>query len=144
VTSVFPSPDGDATETVFYDGTCGLCHRSVRFLLVRDRLGLFRFAPLDGRTFREWVPAGSRADLTDSFIVATADGRLLMRAAGVRHVLGRLGGPWRWLAGASRILPTSVADRLYEVVAARRYRLFRRPTESCPLVPAELRSRFED
>ena len=111
---------------------------------MRDRLGLFRFAPLDGRTFRDRVPAGARAGLTDSFIVATADGRLLMRAAGVRHVLGRLGGPWRLLALLSRILPNAIADRLYDAVAARRSRLFRRPTEKCPLVPAELRSRFED
>ena len=144
MTPVFPSPDGDAKETVFYDGTCGLCHRSVRFLLVRDRLGIFSFAALDGRTFRDRVPAAARAGLGDSLIVATADGRLLGRAAGVRHVLGRLGGSWRLLAGLSRIVPIAVADRLYDAVAARRYRLFRRPTEACPVVPAELRSRFED
>jgi predicted DCC family thiol-disulfide oxidoreductase YuxK len=144
VTPVFPSPDGDAAEMVFYDGTCGLCHRSVRFLLVRDRLGIFRFAPLDGRTFRERVPVAARAGLGDSFIVATADGRLLARAAGVRHALERLGGPWRLLAGLSRIVPIALADRLYNAVAATRYRLFRRPTEVCPVVPAELRSRFED
>ena len=144
MTPVFPSPDGDAPETVFYDGTCGLCHRSVRFLLLRDPRGVFRFAPLAGQTFRDRVPASARAGLADSIVVATTDGRLLMRAAGVRHVLERLGGPWRLLAGLSRILPTAFADRLYDAVAVRRYRLFRRPTEVCPLVPAELRSRFED
>ena len=39
-------------ELVFYDGRCGLCHHSVRFLLARDRDGaLFRYAPLFGETF---------------------------------------------------------------------------------------------
>lgn len=144
MTPATPSADNDVVETVYYDGTCGLCHRSVRFLLQRDRRGLFRFAPLAGRTFRERVPAPSRVGLADSFVVATTDGRLLTRAAGVRHLLERLGGAWRLLARASRMLPTTVADRLYDAVAARRYRLFRRATEACPLVPPELRSRFED
>ena len=28
---------GDARDTVYYDGGCALCHRSVRFLVARDR-----------------------------------------------------------------------------------------------------------
>src|SRR5262249_20173935 len=37
-----------ATETIFYDGGCGLCHRTVRFVLSEDASGCtFNFAPLD-------------------------------------------------------------------------------------------------
>ncbi len=35
--------------TVLYDGECGLCHRSVKFLLKRDRHQLW-YAPLQGET----------------------------------------------------------------------------------------------
>ena len=143
VTSSGLPSDGGAVATIFYDGTCGLCHWSVRFVLARDRRGEFRFAPLGGETFFRRVPADDRADLPDSFVVVTADGRLLMRAAGVQHVAGRLGGVWRVLASASRILPAALADRFYDLVAATRYRLFRRPEQVCPVVPANLRSRFD-
>ena len=34
---------------VFFDGSCGLCHGLVRFLLARDRARWFRFAALDFR-----------------------------------------------------------------------------------------------
>ena len=33
---------------LFYDGSCGLCHASVRFILLRDRRGTLAFAPLAG------------------------------------------------------------------------------------------------
>jgi predicted DCC family thiol-disulfide oxidoreductase YuxK len=35
---------------VFYDGVCGLCDRSVQFLLARDRERVLHFAPLQGPT----------------------------------------------------------------------------------------------
>src|SRR5437879_3847393 len=49
------------TETIFYDGHCGLCHWAVRFVLAKDRNGdAFRFAPLDSDAFRAAVPQEQR------------------------------------------------------------------------------------
>ena len=56
--------------------------------------------------------------------------------------LGRLGGLWRLLASALAIVPGPVRDLGYDAIAAVRYRLFRRPAEVCPLIPATLRVRF--
>jgi predicted DCC family thiol-disulfide oxidoreductase YuxK len=39
-----------ARHVVFYDGVCGLCDRSVQFLLARDRERVLHFAPLQGST----------------------------------------------------------------------------------------------
>ena len=77
-------------DTVFYDGSCGLCHRAVRFVLAEDREDSFRFAPLGGETFEQAVPQSARSGLPDSLLIATADGRLLTRARGVRHLLHAL------------------------------------------------------
>ncbi len=83
-------------ERIFYDGHCGLCHGAVRFVIARDPQGrLFRYAPLEGTTFAALVPAKRRADLPDSVIVLTEDGRLLVRSAAFIHILRRLGGVWR-------------------------------------------------
>jgi predicted DCC family thiol-disulfide oxidoreductase YuxK len=133
-----------AVDEVFYDGHCGLCHRFVRFLLAEDRRGAaFRFAPLDSRRCRESIPSEQRANLPDSVIVLTADGRLLTRSSATRHALSRLGGVWRLAAIVSGILPTAWLDRLYDFIARVRHKLFARPAEACPLTPAHLRRRFD-
>ena len=127
---------------IFYDGTCGLCHRAVRFALARDTDGSrFRFAPLDSEAFRRRVP--DAAGLPDSMVVLTPEGALLARSAGVIHILERAGGLWWLLARLCRMVPSRLRDALYDNVAAVRYKLFRRPAESCPVTPPDLRSRFE-
>src|SRR5947207_1623893 len=86
---------GEAYDIVFYDGGCGLCHRLVKFILPRDRVGRFRFAALDSDVFRASVPEGQRAGLPDSVVVKTGDGRVLVRSEATGYILRRLGGFWR-------------------------------------------------
>ena len=135
----------DAPDTVFYDGGCALCHRSVRFLVARDRDGSrFRFAALGGPAFRRLVPEGQRADLPDSLVVLTADGTLLLRSAAVIHILERIGGAWRLPGKLLAVVPQPMRDLGYDTMARVRYRLFGRPADACPVTPPELRARFED
>lgn len=132
-------------DLVFYDGGCGLCHRAVAFLARRDRDGSrFRFAPLDGPTFRTRVPAELRAALPDSVAVLTDDGTLLLRSHALRHALRRLGGPWHLPALLLALIPRPVADWAYDRVARARGGLFRKPDGPCPVLPRDLRERFLD
>jgi predicted DCC family thiol-disulfide oxidoreductase YuxK len=133
-----------APERLFYDGSCGLCHRAVRFVLAEDRAGnAFRVAPLGGAAFEREIPAGERAGLPDSLLVVRADGARLARSAAVLHIAARLGGFWRALALVLRAVPAPLRDRGYDAVARVRLRLFARPTEACPLLPPHLRARFD-
>lgn len=129
---------------VFYDGHCGLCHGAVKFLLARDRDGSrFRFAPLQGETLPRLVPPEARAVLPDSVVVLTAEGALLTRSAGVIALLLELGGGWRVLAAALRVVPRPLRDAAYDLVARVRRSLFAAPADVCPMIPPELRARFE-
>lgn len=135
---------GEVPERLFYDGTCGLCHRAVRFVLAEDPEGrAFRFAPLQGETFRVAVPEEEAIGLPDSLVLMTGERTLLTRSAVVLHLLDRLGGLWRVLAVFARVVPSGVRDRVYGGIARVRYRLFARPSEACPLVPQHLRARFD-
>jgi predicted DCC family thiol-disulfide oxidoreductase YuxK len=137
-------PLSAATEKLFYDGHCGLCQRSVRLILAEDATGTaFRFAPLQGETFSSLVPAKEREALPLSLVVRTEQGTLLTRSAAVLHIMRRLGGLWRLLAGLLVLLPVGLRDRLYDGVARIRHRLFARPAETCPLMPPHLRARFD-
>jgi predicted DCC family thiol-disulfide oxidoreductase YuxK len=134
---------GTLDEVIFYDGSCGLCHGFVRFVLSEDRRGVFKFAPLQSDTFIQRIPEAQRAKLPDSVVVATASGAVLTRSAAVRHVMGRLGGLWRLGAGAvNALLPESAQDALYDAIARVRHKLFKKPSDACPLMPKELRARF--
>lgn len=131
------------TDLLFYDGTCGLCHRWVVFMLRRDPDGrAFRFAPIGGTAWSEAIQPPLRADLPDSLVLRTADGRTLVRSDAVLHIGERLGDGWRTLARLVGLLPRWLLNLGYDAVARVRKRLFQRPTGSCPVVPAELRARF--
>lgn len=130
---------------VFYDGACGLCHRTVRFAIARDRDGSrFRFAALGGEAFRRLVPEALRAGLPDSIVVLAPGGMLLARTAAVIHILERIGGPWRLTGRVLALVPQRIRDLGYDGIARARHRLFRRPPDACPVTPPELRARFED
>jgi predicted DCC family thiol-disulfide oxidoreductase YuxK len=130
---------------VFYDGACGLCHRTVRFAIARDRDGSrFRFAALGGEAFRRLVPEPLRAGLPDSIVVLAPGGTLLARTAAVIHILERIGGPWRLTGRVLALVPQRIRDLGYDGIARVRHRLFRRPPDACPVTPPELRARFEN
>ncbi len=118
---------GTTRGVIYFDGVCGLCDRFVRFVLHHDRAHVFRFAPLQGEVYRREVARSEGPAPSDSVVVVweDEDGRreMFVRGQAVLLVLRRLprfGG----VASLLGILPPSWLDRLYDLVATRRYRLF--------------------
>ncbi len=132
---------------MLYDGHCGLCDRSVRWLLQRDRNAMLRFAPLQGETAgpilaRFAIPADG--DFRTMLVVndpGTPEERLRVRSDGALAALAALGGGWRFVAGIARIVPRFLRDAVYDVVAARRLRWFGR-LDACRIPTAAERTRF--
>lgn len=140
-------PSAEIFDLVFFDGSCGLCHHSVKFLLSKDDGDgslppVFKFAPLQGETFPQRVSERQRSAIPDSLVVLTRDGKLLIRSKAVLYALSRLSQPWRTLAGLGRLFPTPFLDLGYRLVARLRARLFSPPSSQCPLLPPHLRDRF--
>jgi predicted DCC family thiol-disulfide oxidoreductase YuxK len=140
--------DGQSTATIFYDGGCGLCHRFVRFALAEDAKGRrFRFAPLESGAFSALRKASPQADLLDSIdsvVLSLPSGDLLVRAAATLEIGKRLGGIWRVAATAVGAVPLCVLNAAYDGIAKIRHRIFAAPAEACPILPAQLRERFDD
>ena len=137
-------PKTSSAEQIFYDGDCGVCHWAVKLVARHDRSGrAFRFAPLGGEVFQRDVPPEAAASLPDSMVVRTRDGGLLLRSDGLIHILRRLGFLHRLLASLLRLVPRPVRDFFYDRFAERRHRFADRPAGTCPLVPPELRRRFD-
>lgn len=129
-------------DIVFYDGHCGLCHRSVRFILAKDRQAIFRFAPLQGELFQKTFSGAVRRSLPDSIVVYTAGGQTLILSAATVYILKRLGGFWRIWGTLLGWIPEFLRDPAYRFIAAARYRIFRRREQLCPVISEHLRERF--
>ncbi|MGA8223253.1 MAG: DCC1-like thiol-disulfide oxidoreductase family protein [Candidatus Acidiferrales bacterium] len=131
-------------ETIFYDGHCALCHTTVKFVLKHDRSGnAFRFAPLQGETFRAQVPEELRRELPDSVVLRTADGALLARSDAMIYILKRLGGGWKIQAAILAVIPRPVRDGMYDFIARIRYRVFGTREDLCPVILPAQRQRFD-
>lgn len=137
------------SATLFYDGSCGLCHRSVRFLLAEDTLDdwpwHFTYSPIGSNYFKATLTAGERLGLpdTDSIVLKSEDG-LLVGADALIRILKMLGGLWLPLALALSVFPATWRNAAYRFVATRRYRWFGRTETACPNVPDHLRTRFRE
>ena len=91
-----PARELSARENIFYDGSCGLCHWAVRFVIGEDLSERkFQFAPLGGKAFESLIPSARQVGLPDSLVVLTAEGLVLVRSGAAIHILRRLGGVWK-------------------------------------------------
>jgi predicted DCC family thiol-disulfide oxidoreductase YuxK len=131
-----PSPD----PVVLYDGTCGLCHASVRWLLRHERDHALAFAPLQGETAAALRARHPEIPATLSSVVLIEDGRVRLRSKAFLHLARHLRAPYRWAYGA-RWLPGFVGDLGYRVIAAVRYRIWGR-ADQCALPAPEHAGRF--
>lgn len=134
-----------ANPVLLYDGVCGLCNRLVQFVLKHDRQARFRFASLQSAYAARILQRHDidRNDLDTVYVVQESGERLAARSDAVISLLGELGGFWATSAVVLRILPRSLRDWGYGVVARRRYRIFGK-YESCPLPERKYQDRFLD
>jgi predicted DCC family thiol-disulfide oxidoreductase YuxK len=131
-------------EWIYFDGTCGLCHGWVKFVLARDPGGtLFRFAPLDGNRYRQHVHVLAPEKRPDSIVVVTSDNLVLHRSTAVAYILRQLGGIWGRMGILLLYIPRPIRDVGYRFVAATRHWLVARPPDVCPVVPRSLQGRFD-
>jgi predicted DCC family thiol-disulfide oxidoreductase YuxK len=135
-------PATAAGPIILYDGDCGLCHRSVRWLLRHERDHAVRFAPLQGPTAAALRVKHPRIPDALSTVVLVDGDHAYLRSKAFLHVSRHLRAPWRW-AYAFRWFPGPVLDLGYRFIAAIRFRVWGR-AQSCDLPAPEQRVRFLD
>ena len=141
-----PDTSAPGVPVLLFDGHCGMCARSVQFVLAHEsaRTGRqLRFAPLQG-------DFGSRVALQFP-LVATANSvvwfapagrhgsRIRLRSDAALSVFEYLGGVWRVLAVLGRAVPRPMRDAMYSAIAVRRHTL---TAPACLLPNADERVRF--
>lgn len=107
---------------VLYDGECGLCHRSVKFLLARDG-GQLWYAPLQGETAARLRELHPNIPQTLESVVLVDGGKAHLRTKAFLYGAKYLTRPWRW-AYAFRWMPAFLMDLGYRFIARIRYRIW--------------------
>jgi len=129
-------------EIIFYDGTCALCHGVVRLVLSEQQTNQYSFSPLQGETFKTSFTDKQISELPDSFIVLTDNREVLVEGRAVIYVLRSLGGFWYILGTLLNILPNSILNFGYRLVAKIRIKVFGSTKSLCPILPVAFRELF--
>jgi len=115
----------DEYPIVLYDGVCGLCTGSVRFIIRREAGSDIRFASLQSTVGRDLAGRyGLDASALDAMILIET-GRAFEGSDAALRVARRLRGAWR-LVAVLLALPKLLREPVYRWVARNRYRLFGR------------------
>ncbi len=113
---------------VLFDGQCGLCERSVGWLISRDLQGALLLAANDGITARI---AGEPAGGESSGIVVLDGSRRLVGAPALARALRPLGGIWSVAGWMLDTVPRPLAATVYGWIAGRRQNI----SKLCNLAP---------
>ncbi|OWT73701.1 MULTISPECIES: thiol-disulfide oxidoreductase DCC family protein [unclassified Achromobacter] len=132
-------PDYDDTKPLFvFDGVCVLCSGGASWLMKYDKQARVNFAPAQ-EALGQALYAHYGVIMDESYLLI-ANGRAYTATRGYLELCKLLGGAWH-LFRAVTILPESLRDRAYALIARNRYRWFGK-TEYCTLLTADQRSRL--
>ncbi|WP_262178591.1 thiol-disulfide oxidoreductase DCC family protein [Haloarcula laminariae] len=133
-------PPGGDGPVLLFDGVCNLCNGVVQFIIPRDPEGRIRFAPLQSAAGKALLAGHGLPPSDLDSVVLVEDGEVYRKSAAVIRLAELLGWPYR-AAAAARVVPQSVRDALYDVVAANRYDVFGRK-DRCMLPDDDVSDRF--
>jgi predicted DCC family thiol-disulfide oxidoreductase YuxK len=125
---------------ILFDGVCNFCNGAINFIIRQDRKGVFRFAALQSPAGQQLLQQyGLPTHSFDSFILIEK-GKVFMSSTAGLKLYSRLPWYWKWTQ-AFWIVPRSIRDAVYNLIARNRYKWFGRK-EQCMVPGPELRSRF--
>ena len=123
---------------IYFDGVCGLCNGFVDFIMKIDREGKFKFSPLQSEFAQARLLPKYTQDLKS--VVVEIDGEIYEKSDAVFRVFELLGGGWKLLSKL-KILPSSLRNTGYDLVAEMRYKIFGKK-DTCRLPTPEEKERF--
>jgi predicted DCC family thiol-disulfide oxidoreductase YuxK len=130
---------------LLYDGVCALCNGVVQFLLKHDRQEKLRYAPIQSTLGREILGRFQIHSFPEGVVLLTdalkPQERLYNRSDAVGGALKLLPAPWRLLGRLLSLVPRTLREFGYGIVARLRYRILGR-YDACPLPPLDQRRKL--
>lgn len=125
---------------ILFDGICNLCNGTVRFLLKRDRRGVFRFASLQSDAGKNLLYQFHISEEKMNTLFYIRNTYCFRQSTAILEILNDLGGGWKLLYPLKWI-PSFIRDHVYNIIAANRYKLFGKKS-SCMIPSPKIKDRF--
>lgn len=125
---------------LFFDGVCNLCSGFVQFVIEHDPEAKFRFASLQSEAGQQVLREMNMSETELSTVVLLKNGKTYTHSDVALEMSRDMGGLWN-LFYVFKIIPKPIRDKIYDWVAANRYKWFGEK-EACWLPTPELQARF--
>jgi len=122
---------------IIFDGECHLCDRSVQFIIKRDKKADFRFCTLQNAIKNNLIQTE-----TDSVIMMDKN-TIYIKSKAALKILIYLGGMYHIISFVLSVIPTNMADVVYDFIAKNRYKWFGKYDE-CIIPEKAWKDRFID
>lgn len=130
-------------KLILFDGVCTLCDSAVRYVIKHDKSDVFRFASLQSEFGQQILKhIGIDRRQIDSVVLYEPNVAYYYKSAAALEIAKQLGGIFT-LAGIFRVIPTALANGVYDYVAKNRYKWYGKK-EVCGIDDAKLRYKIID
>lgn len=131
--------DNTKRPILFFDGNCGLCNRSVKFVLRKEKKHELIFSPLQSEFAKRTLAPFNLEGKMDSMVLLE-NGKVHLRSSAALRVTKYLKGLWPGML-AFLIVPSFIRNFIYDYIAKNRITWFG-SADYCEMMTPELKKRF--
>jgi predicted DCC family thiol-disulfide oxidoreductase YuxK len=124
---------------IFFDGSCGLCNRSVKFIMRKEKNDQLFFSPLQS-DFAKGILEEYKVEADADSMMLLEKGKIYLRSSAALRSTKYLKGLWP-LSQVFLIVPKFIRDAVYNFIARNRISWFGK-ADHCEMMTPELRRRF--
>jgi len=125
---------------ILFDGVCNLCNASVNFVIRYDPHKKFKLSSLQSDQGKKLLTENHFDSAYNESIILVMNGSVYRKSHAVLEIAKHLSGPWKFLR-IFRVIPYSLLDIIYDLVARYRYKIFGKRKE-CRIPTPDLMDRF--
>ena len=125
-------------QIIFYDGDCGLCNRSVAYVLKHEKEKTIFFASIQSDFTKQLFQTKGWEEPDLSTVYFLENGRLFKKSTAALKVSKFLKVPKSWMV-TFFIVPKFIRDAVYDFIAKRRKKIVK---EYCVMPTPDDRVRF--
>lgn len=133
------TPDINTKTILFFDGNCGLCNRSVKFVLRKEKDQKLIFSPLQSEFAKKTLQPFHLENNMDSMVLLE-NGKVHLRSSAALRVTKYLKGLWPMMM-MFIIVPPFIRNAVYNYIAKNRITWFG-TADYCEMMTPELNKRF--
>lgn len=130
-----------SNKIILFDGVCNLCNGVVRFVINRDKKGVFKFAALQSEIGQKLCTERHiNIEIIDSIVLIDPGKAYYLKSQAAIEIARDLKG-LGWLRIFGWVFPVWLCDFIYDMIARNRYRWFGKQ-QTCMIPTKEQLSRF--